>query len=243
MMNSYEIRSAIRALDEEFSSPVNGESGKLKLGEYTRRHIALRESLADAERVERAEAQAPRPVRRKRFVMQQEKAARLARIDAALDYARDHGDAKAFRAALSDDDYAHLHAERALVAFDGVESNLDEITKLKLYGAKLEALLVRTLRLVELNALEANGGAFEASLDGRTLTLALGGTRQSLLLPIPIFKGVFRSGESYAQSDVVVFGGSQWICLRDTNTRPPGDDWQLSTRGARSSREGRGETR
>lgn len=71
---------------------------------------------------------------------------------------------------------------------------------------------------------------FDVDLTGRTLTFALRcGDRivkRGIKLPLPIFRGVYRSGEKYEQSDVVVFGGSQWIALRDTDTRPPGAHWQ-----------------
>jgi hypothetical protein len=72
---------------------------------------------------------------------------------------------------------------------------------------------------------------FDASLDGRILKLSLAaGDRvisKDIRLPIPFDKGVFRSGEKYEQSDVVTFGGSQWIALCDTVTKPPSNDWRL----------------
>jgi hypothetical protein len=71
---------------------------------------------------------------------------------------------------------------------------------------------------------------FDVALEGRILKLSLtAGERvisKDIRLPIPFDKGVFRSGEKYEQSDVVTFGGSQWIALRDTVTKPPSNDWR-----------------
>jgi len=72
---------------------------------------------------------------------------------------------------------------------------------------------------------------FDAKMDGRMLTLSMRcGDRtveRAIKLEIPMDKGIFRSGQSYEKSDVVTFGGSQWIALKDTNTKPPSDAWRL----------------
>ncbi|MGP1609790.1 MAG: hypothetical protein ACTS5G_03705, partial [Burkholderiales bacterium] len=71
---------------------------------------------------------------------------------------------------------------------------------------------------------------FDAVLDGRTLKLSLTAGEHKVIkevrLPIPFDRGVFRAGTPYEQSDVVTYGGSQWIALKGTATRPPSDDWR-----------------
>lgn len=72
---------------------------------------------------------------------------------------------------------------------------------------------------------------FDAKMDGRMLTLSMRcGERtveRTIKLEIPMDKGIFRSGRSHEKSDVVTFGGSQWIALKDTDTTPPSDAWRL----------------
>lgn len=76
--------------------------------------------------------------------------------------------------------------------------------------------------------------SFTATLDGRTLTI--GFTRgaeavtQTLRLPIPLDRGGFKKGTKYDEHDVVTYGGSVWIALKETATSPPGDDWRLMVR-------------
>lgn len=75
---------------------------------------------------------------------------------------------------------------------------------------------------------------FAVALDGRTLKLSLtAGDRvitKEVRLPIPFDKGVYRSGAAYEQGDVITYGGSQWIALKDTSEKPPSDSWRLQVR-------------
>lgn len=60
-------------------------------------------------------------------------------------------------------------------------------------------------------------------------------------LPIPIDRGVWKSGESYARGDSVSFGGSIFIAQRDTGSKPETDDsWRLSVKRGRDGKDGIG---
>ncbi len=53
-------------------------------------------------------------------------------------------------------------------------------------------------------------------------------------LPVVLYRSIFREGEEYEAGDSVTFGGSLYICLRDTKSKPAdGSDWRLAAkRGA-----------
>lgn len=47
-------------------------------------------------------------------------------------------------------------------------------------------------------------------------------------LPVPVYRGVYKEGETYAKCDTSTWGGSVWIAQKDTNEKPGrSDDWQL----------------
>jgi integrin beta 3 len=47
-------------------------------------------------------------------------------------------------------------------------------------------------------------------------------------LPVPVYRGVYKEGESYSKCDTATWGGSVWIAQKDTNEKPGrSDDWQL----------------
>jgi hypothetical protein len=50
---------------------------------------------------------------------------------------------------------------------------------------------------------------------------------------IPRYCGVYRSGETYMKNNLVSMGGSMWIALKDTTTKPPSDDWQCCVQRGR----------
>lgn len=231
-----EIRREIAELDRLFDSPANVKSGALKVHAYEERRRALRGRLEDAERVERAEAASPRAApARPRYVMPADDRARWAKLEATLDYARDHGAVLTFRDAISDPSYIDLQARRALEAFDAIDTKLDDFGRLRAKLAYLEADSRRIHRLLELYVVEApKATEFEATLNGRMLTLSFGATTRTAQLDIPLWRGPHRSGEAYTKSDMVVSGGSHWIALRDTSDRPPSDDWQQCVRGIKS---------
>jgi collagen type III alpha len=79
--------------------------------------------------------------------------------------------------------------------------------------------------------------------DGRTLKLAFVRGDQkherSVVLSTPLYRGVYRSGEQYQKGDVVTFGGSSWIAMTDTQSKPESDDtWKLSVKRGRDGRDG-----
>lgn len=79
----------------------------------------------------------------------------------------------------------------------------------------------------------------EVSLDGRKLAIVLrcGGRevrRELEVAGMPIYRGVIKSGQTgFKDGDVHTWGGSMWVCKRDTDNPPPGDDWQLGVKGAK----------
>jgi collagen type III alpha len=58
-------------------------------------------------------------------------------------------------------------------------------------------------------------------------------SREVRLAGLPVYQGVFKSGQKSTQSDLWTWGGSVWRAKRDTDTSPPGDDWQLIVKGSR----------
>jgi len=54
--------------------------------------------------------------------------------------------------------------------------------------------------------------------------------------PVPIMRGVFKPGQHSLAHDLYTYGGSQWRAKRDTDTSPPGDDWELVVKRGRDAR-------
>lgn len=88
---------------------------------------------------------------------------------------------------------------------------------------------------------------FDAALaeDGRTVLLSLraGETliERSLVLPVPIDRGVYREGQPYAKGDAVSFGGSAWIAQQDDPPSKPGmpdSGWRLAVKAGRPGKDG-----
>jgi hypothetical protein len=69
--------------------------------------------------------------------------------------------------------------------------------------------------------------------DGRTLVVKLANETQEVTkeirLDIPVYQGVYKSGE-YQRGDSVTYGGSLWIAKRQTKETPPSADWQLAVK-------------
>ncbi|MDB6455011.1 hypothetical protein [Falsirhodobacter sp. 20TX0035] len=60
-------------------------------------------------------------------------------------------------------------------------------------------------------------------------------------IPIPGFvdRGVFKDGSGYLPGDGVTFGGSFWICQKDTNAKPgESEDWRLAVKKGRDGKDG-----
>jgi hypothetical protein len=55
--------------------------------------------------------------------------------------------------------------------------------------------------------------------------------------PSPVYREIYRQGQSYERGDMVTFGGSVWCALRDTESKPGTDDsWRLAVKAGRDGR-------
>jgi integrin beta 3 len=63
---------------------------------------------------------------------------------------------------------------------------------------------------------------------------------QDFTLPIPIYRELWKEGNSYQRGDNVTYAGQNWSALQDT-TEKPGDSkhWMLSVRKGRDGRNGK----
>jgi hypothetical protein len=62
-----------------------------------------------------------------------------------------------------------------------------------------------------------------------------------LVLPVPIYRGVYRPDQNYARGDQVTFGGSIWHCNQPSEEKP-GDGsaaWTLAAKRGRDGRNGK----
>lgn len=75
--------------------------------------------------------------------------------------------------------------------------------------------------------------------DGRTVIASMrAGDRviekRLQLAGLPLYRGVVKSGQTgFKAGDAHTWGGSLWIAKRDTDSAPPGDDWQMCVKGAK----------
>lgn len=89
---------------------------------------------------------------------------------------------------------------------------------------------------------------FDAQLaeDDRTLVLSFSRgdekIERRIVLQHPLYRGVWKQGE-FRKGDCVTYGGSSWIAVRDTASKPEVDDsWKLATKRGRDGKDGaRGE--
>lgn len=84
--------------------------------------------------------------------------------------------------------------------------------------------------------------AFEYDGERRvTLRFECGDIKKELelVLPIPIYRGVYKEGERYERGDSVSFGGSTFVAHEDTSDKPETSKaWQLSVKRGRDGRDG-----
>lgn len=85
---------------------------------------------------------------------------------------------------------------------------------------------------------------FDIEVDGRilTVTMKIGGRieQRKVRLDIPQDRGVFKAGEKYEKSDMVTFGGSQFIATRDTigSEKPEASPaWRLTVKRGRDGKD------
>jgi hypothetical protein len=81
--------------------------------------------------------------------------------------------------------------------------------------------------------------------DERTLIFSLtrGDNREErrIVLQHPLYRGVWRQGD-FRKGDCVTYGGSSWIAVRDTASKPEVDDsWRLSVKRGRDGKGEKGE--
>lgn len=57
------------------------------------------------------------------------------------------------------------------------------------------------------------------------------------ILPIPIYRGVYKDDGMYLKGDAVTWGGSIWIAQEDTNVHPRNNvGWKLAVKAGRDGR-------
>jgi integrin beta 3 len=81
----------------------------------------------------------------------------------------------------------------------------------------------------------------DCEYDGhRTVTVrfARGDVQKSFtfVIPVPIYRGVYREADSYQRGDMATFGGSLWHCNADTGDKP-GDGSPVWTLAAKRGRD------
>ena len=64
----------------------------------------------------------------------------------------------------------------------------------------------------------------------------------SFLLPVPLYREVFKEGTTYCRGDMVSFGGSIWHCAEPSTITKPGQGnpaWKLAAKHGRDGKDGR----
>jgi hypothetical protein len=64
----------------------------------------------------------------------------------------------------------------------------------------------------------------------------------SFVLPVPVYRDVFKEGTTYCRGDMVTFGGSIWHCAEPSTITKPGEGnpaWKLATKHGRDGKDGR----
>lgn len=78
---------------------------------------------------------------------------------------------------------------------------------------------------------------------GRTLVLKFGSGDlaevHELALPVPLYRGVFKDGQSYDQGDLVTWAGSMWHCDEPTTAKPGegASGWTLAVKRGRDGQD------
>lgn len=93
------------------------------------------------------------------------------------------------------------------------------------------------------DALELENFEIGLAEDGRTLTMVLARGEQrverQIKLAHVLYRGIYKVGEQYSRGDSVTWGGSTWIAMRDTQSKPETDDsWKLAVKRGRDGRDG-----
>src|SRR5690606_4393837 len=83
--------------------------------------------------------------------------------------------------------------------------------------------------------------------DFRMLTVALKCGDRVVSKSVPLrtvqYRDIYQDGETYMRGDLVTFGGSLWIAVKDNPEGKPRDgksaDWRLAAKHGRDGRDGR----
>jgi len=81
------------------------------------------------------------------------------------------------------------------------------------------------------------GASITSSDSGRTLLAALGDKIHEIKTAVPLDRGVWKDGTTYAAGDSVSHGNSLFIAQTQTTTKPPSDDWRLAVRAGRDGKD------
>jgi len=81
------------------------------------------------------------------------------------------------------------------------------------------------------------GASITSSDSGRTLLAALGDKIHEIKTAVPLDRGVWKDGTTYAAGDSVSHGNSLFIAQIQTITKPPSDDWRLAVRAGRDGKD------
>lgn len=83
-----------------------------------------------------------------------------------------------------------------------------------------------------------------SAVDERTIKLSFGPPEDraefELTFPVPVYRGVYSEGETYARGDVVTHGGSAWHCEKDAPGLRPGSPesgWRLMVKAGKNAKE------
>jgi hypothetical protein len=64
-----------------------------------------------------------------------------------------------------------------------------------------------------------------------------------LKFPVPVYRNVFKQGETYVRGDVVTWGGCAWHCEKETAEKPEqGENWALMVKRGRDGKDMRAST-
>lgn len=82
---------------------------------------------------------------------------------------------------------------------------------------------------------------FSVEHDGeRTFKFILDNDRvkyeKAIKVPMVLDRGVYQAGKAYEQGDGVSWGGSFWICQKDTQEKPGTADWRLAVKKGRDGK-------
>jgi hypothetical protein len=86
---------------------------------------------------------------------------------------------------------------------------------------------------------------FEVEYDGErrvTFKLANGERTKAsqIVMPVQIYREIYKVGQAYEQGDSISYGGSIWVALVGTSEKPgSGKDWRLATKHGRDGRDGK----